>query len=180
MTIIFHHLHVIWYYFYMPISVQNCVCPFVCVFNYKFNNSQGDSLTTTCMDSTANRKNVVLVGNASTHTKVNLLPMVASDCKIGSSWLWIHSSQTKRINIWLFAVCTWQQYSCQLYYLFQGRLCNIWRNVCELYTLLPKGRTGSLQEFCYNTIPVWTLQFSTRVSGITDSYLIKNKYQQIY
>ena len=38
-------------------------------------------MTTTCVDSTANRKNVVLVGNASTHTKVNLLPMVASDCE---------------------------------------------------------------------------------------------------
>ena len=40
---------------------------------------QGDSLTTTCVDSTANRKNVVLVCNASTYTDVNILPMVNSD-----------------------------------------------------------------------------------------------------
>ena len=66
-------------------SVQNCVCPFVRVFTINLTNFQGDSLTTTCVDSTANRKNVVLVSNASTHTIVNLLPMVASDCETGSS-----------------------------------------------------------------------------------------------
>ena len=66
----------------MRISVQNCVCPFVCVFTINLTNFQGDSLTTTCVDSTANRKNVVLVSIACTHTKV---PMVASDCEIGSS-----------------------------------------------------------------------------------------------